>query len=207
METITITVPTIEYGVAKFVLPGQGQCGDHYLVCRNQGGILVAAIDGIGHGEEAANAAKAAVSILKTGADEPVISLVQLCHEGLRSTRGVVMSLASIDQGHGMMTWVGVGNVQGVLMRSGAAKGTVQEVLLLRAGVVGSQLPALQAAVLPITKGDTLVFVTDGIRGEFAEGLSTLESPQRAADRILEHHCRGNDDALVLVVRLTGVRG
>jgi len=207
METITITVPTIEYGVAKFVLPGQGQCGDHHLVCCNQSGILIAAIDGIGHGEEAANAAKAAVSILKTGVDEPVISLVQRCHEGLRSTRGVVMSLACIDQGHGMMTWVGVGNVQGVLMRSGAAKGTVQEVLLLRAGVVGSQLPALQAAVLPIAKGDTLVFATDGIRGEFAEDLSALESPQRAADRILEHRCRRNDDALVLVVRLTGVRG
>ena len=92
-------------------------------------------------------------------------------------------------------------------MRSGAAKGTVQEVLLLRAGVVGSQLPALQAAVLPIAKGDTLVFATDGIRGEFAEDLSALESPQRAADRILERHCRGNDDALVLLVRLTGVRG
>ena len=207
METISITVPTIEYGVAKFALPGQGQCGDHHLVCCNQSGILIAAIDGIGHGEEAANAAKAAVSILKTGADEPVISLVQRCHEGLRSTRGVVISLASIDPGHGMMTWVGVGNVQGVLMRSGAAKGTVQEVLLLRAGVVGSQLPALQAAVLPIAKGDTLVFATDGIRGEFAEDLSALESPQRAADRILERHCRGNDDALVLVVRLTGVRG
>jgi negative regulator of sigma-B (phosphoserine phosphatase) len=207
VETITITVPTIEYGVAKFVLPGQGQCGDHHLVCCNQSGILIAAIDGIGHGDEAANAAKAAVSILKTGADEPVISLVQRCHEGLRSTRGVVMSLASVDAGHGMMTWVGVGNVQGVLMRSGATKGTVQEVLLLRAGVVGSQLPALQAAVLPITKGDTLVFATDGIRGEFAENLSALESPQRAADRILEHHCRGSDDALVLVVRLTGVRG
>lgn len=207
METVIITVPAIEYGVAKFVLPGQGQCGDHHLVCCNQSGILIAAIDGIGHGEEAANAAKAAVSILKTGADEPVISLVQRCHEGLRSTRGVVMSLASIDPGHGMMTWVGVGNVQGVLMRSGAAKGTVQEVLLLRAGVVGSQLPALQAAVLPIAKGDTLVFATDGIRGEFAENLSALESPQRAADRILESHCRGNDDALVLVVRLTGVRG
>ena len=205
METIIITAPTIEYGVAKFVLPGQGQCGDHHLVCCNQSGILIAAIDGIGHGEEAANAAEAAVSILKTGADEPVISLVQSCHEGLRSTRGVVMSLAFIDPGHGMMTWVGVGNVQGILMRSGATKGSVQEVLLLRGGVVGSQLPALQAAVLPVTKGDTLVFVTDGIRGEFAEDLSALESPQRAAERILERHCRGNDDALVLVVRLAGV--
>jgi negative regulator of sigma-B (phosphoserine phosphatase) len=116
----------------------------------------------------------------------------------------VVLSLASIDPKHGMMTWIGVGNVQGVLMRAGAQKGNVEEVLLLRGGVVGSQLPALQAAVLPIAKGDTLVFVTDGIRSEFVEGLSALESPQRAADKTLKQHSRGNDDALVLVVRLTG---
>ena len=199
-------MPLVEYGVVKFVLPGQGESGDHHLVCRNQIGILVAAMDGLGHGEEAANAAKAAVSILKANAEEPVISLVQRCHEGLRSTRGVVLSLASIDPEHGMMTWLGVGNVQGVLKRAGSKKGTGQEVLLLRAGVVGSQLPALQAAVLPIAKGDTLVFVTDGVRGEFAEGLSAMESPQRAADKILKQHCRGNDDALVLVARLTGVR-
>jgi len=202
----TIDEPLVEYGVAKFVLPGQGESGDHHLVCCNQSGILIAAIDGIGHGEEAANAAKAAVSILRAGADEPVISLVQRCHEELRCTRGVVLSLASIDPKRGMMTWAGVGNVQGALMRAGAQKGAVQEVLLLRGGVVGSQLPALQAAVLPVAKGDTLVFVTDGIRGEFAEGLSALEAPQRAANRILERHCRGNDDALALVVRLTGVR-
>jgi negative regulator of sigma-B (phosphoserine phosphatase) len=198
-------MPLVEYAVAKFVLPGQCESGDHHLVCCNQSGILIAAIDGIGHGEEAANAAKAAISMLQANVEEPVISLVERCNEGLRSTRGVVMSLASIDPEHGMMTWLGVGNVQGVLMRAGARTGSVQEVLLLRGGVVGSQLPALQAAVLPIAKGDTLVFVTDGIRGEFVEGLSALESPQRAADRILKQHGRGNDDALVLVVRISGV--
>jgi hypothetical protein len=203
----TVNAPLVEYGVAKFVLPGQVESGDHHLVhCRNDG-ILIAAIDGIGHGEEAAAAAKAAVSILKAGADEPVLSLVQRCHEGLRATRGVVLSLASIEIEHGMMTWIGVGNVQGVLVRAGAKNGTGREALLLRGGVVGSQLPALQAAVLPIAKGDTLVFATDGIRGEFAESLSSLESPQRAADKILKQHCRGNDDALVLTVRLIGVRG
>jgi negative regulator of sigma-B (phosphoserine phosphatase) len=201
-----INLPLVEYGVAKSILPGQGESGDRHLVCCGGDGILIAAIDGIGHGEEAANAAEAAISILKASPDEPVISLLERCHEGLRSTRGVVLSLASIDPKHGMMTWIGVGNVQGVLMRAGAKQGRVEEVLLLRAGVVGSQLPALQAAVLPIAKGDTLVFVTDGIRSEFVEGLSALESPQRAADKILKQHSRGNDDALVLVLRLAGVR-
>jgi negative regulator of sigma-B (phosphoserine phosphatase) len=200
-----INLPLVEYGVAKSILPGQGESGDRHVVCCGGEGILIAAIDGIGHGEEAANPPQAALAILKASPEEPVISLLERCHEGLRSTRGVVLSLASIDPKHGLMTWLGVGNVQGVLMRAGAQKGSVGEVLLLRGGVVGSQLPALQAAVLPIRRGDTLVFVTDGVRGEFVEGLSALESPQRAADKILKQHGRGNDDALVLVVRLTGI--
>jgi len=92
------------------------------------------------------------------------------------------------------------------LMRTGASKGIVEQELLLRAGVVGSQLPPLQAAVLPIAEGDTLIFATDGVKSEFIKSLSSLEAPQRAADRILEQYCRGNDDALVLVARLTGIR-
>ena len=194
----------VEYGVAKFILPGQEESGDHHLVCCNRNGILVAAIDGIGHGEEAANASKAAAAFLRNSADEPVISLVERCHEKLRATRGVVLSLASIDPEHGMMTWLGVGNVQGVLMRADAKKGNVRESLLLRAGVVGSQLPALQATVLPIVRGDTLFFATDGVRSDFSVSLSARENPQRAADRILEQYRSGNDDALVLVSRLTG---
>lgn len=199
-----ITDPVVEYGIAKFTLPGEGESGDGYVVCCTQNGALIAAIDGIGHGEEAANAAKTATSILMNGVNEPIISLVEQCHETLRSTRGVVMSLASLDLQHGMMTWLGVGNVQGVLMRASAKKGRVQEMLLLRAGVVGSQLPPLQAAVVPIARADILFFATDGIRGSFVESLSARENPQRAANRILGNYRTGSDDALVLVVRPAG---
>ena len=195
----------VEYGVAKFVLPGQGESGDQHLVCCNRSGILVAAIDGIGHGEMAANASRAAVALLRSSADQPIISLVERCHEILRATRGVVLSLASVDPGKGMMTWLGVGNVQGVLMRADAKNGNAQEPLLLRAGVVGSQLPVLQGTVLPIARGDTLFLATDGIRRDFSMTLSARENPQRAADRILAQYRSGNDDALVLVARLTGI--
>ena len=195
----------VEYGVAKYVLPGQGESGDHHLVCCNRNGILIAAIDGIGHGEEAASVSKTAAALIRSSADEPIISLVERCHEKLRSTRGVVLSLAFVEPERGMMTWLGVGNVQGVLMRSDARNGNAQESLLLRAGVVGSQLPALQATVLPIAKGDTLFFATDGIRSDFPATLSARENPQRAADRILEQYRSGNDDALVLVTRIAGI--
>ena len=195
----------VEYGVAKAALSGQSESGDRHLVICNQKGVLIAAIDGLGHGEEAANAAEAAASILKAEADEPIISLVERCHENLRSTRGVVLSLASIDTSHSLITWLGVGNVQGVLMRYDTKRGNVLESLLLRGGVVGSQLPPLQATVLQIARGDTVYFVTDGVRRDFSQSLTALENPQRAADRILSKFRNGTDDALVLVARLTGI--
>jgi len=204
METI-IDSPLVEFGIANFALPGEGTSGDcHVLRCR-PGGLLVAAIDGIGHGEEAAGAAKTAASILSNGADEPIISLVEECHRALRSTRGVVLSVASIDLTHGMMTWLGVGNVVGALARVVPRGSNFPEMLLLRGGVVGKQLPALQAQVLPVSEGDNLFFSTDGVKGHYVETVSARENPQRAADRILQKFHTANDDALVLAVRLTGI--
>jgi phosphoserine phosphatase RsbX len=195
----------VEYGLAKHAHVGEGESGDLHMVCCNQNGVLIAVIDGIGHGEEAAEVAKTAAALLRGSVDEPVISLVELCHEKLRGTRGAVLSLAFISAEQNMMTWLGVGNVQGVLLRANAKAGNLREPLLLRAGVVGSKLPSLQATVLPVSQGDTVVFATDGIRSDFSSTLSARENPQRAADRILSHFRSGKDDALVLVARLTGI--
>ena len=195
----------VEYGLAKHAHVGEGESGDLHMVCCNQNGVLIAVIDGIGHGEEAAEAARTAATVLRSSADEPVISLVELCHEKLKGTRGAVLSLAFISPEQKMMTWIGVGNVQGVLVRTDTKKGNVQESILLRAGVVGSKLPSLQASVLPVSQGDTVVFATDGIQSDFSTSLSARENPQRAADRILNKYRSRNDDALVLVARLTGI--
>jgi phosphoserine phosphatase RsbX len=200
-----IKPPFVEFGVANFALPGEGTSGDCHVLYSRPEGFLVAAIDGIGHGEEAAGAAKTAASILENGAEEPIISLVEECHRALRSTRGVVLSVASLDLTHGMMTWLGVGNVVGALARVVPRGSNYPEMLLLRGGVVGSGLPALQAQVLPVSEGDTLFFSTDGVKGHFVETVSARENPQRAADRILQKFHTATDDALVLVVRLSGI--
>jgi phosphoserine phosphatase RsbX len=201
----TINEPMVEYGVAKHAHAGEGESGDTHMVCCNQNGVLIAVIDGIGHGEEAAEVARTAAALLRNSADEPVISLVERCHEKLKGTRGVVLSVAFVSPEQKMMTWIGVGNVQGVLLRVNANNGHMQEPLLLRAGVVGSRLPSLQASVLPVSQGDTVVFTTDGIQNDFSTSLSARENPQRAADRILNKFRNRSDDALVLVARLTGI--
>ena len=58
------------------------------------------------------------------------------------------MSVAVLDARAETMTWVGVGNVEGVLLRAQAAVSPRRESLLLRGGVIGGRLPALLAAIL-----------------------------------------------------------
>ena len=195
----------MEFGIAAAAVEGQSESGDIHVMQYVRDRLLLAVIDGIGHGEGAAAAALAASSVLKSNPSERLETLMQMCHDVLRSTRGAVMSLASIFPRLGQMRWLGVGNVQGMVQRAGAAKGIVQEVLLLRAGVLGAQMPPLQAAAtVPLQTGDRIIFATDGIRGGFAADLSSLDTPQRCADRILQQHCRSNDDALVVVARYLG---
>lgn len=189
--------------MASFVPDQQVESGDLSVVHCTPNHALMAAIDGIGHGKSAALAARAAAAILEASAEDPLVELVQKCHQALRSTRGVVLSLASMDFRRSLLTWIGVGNVQGILLRSNGNGHTSSDALLLRPGVVGSQLPNLQAATLLVSPGDTLAFATDGIRSDFSNDLFPYESPQRSADRILNKHCKGNDDALVFVARFT----
>jgi hypothetical protein len=196
--------PLIEWGVAVQPLEGEVESGDLYVVQAFPNGVLVAAVDGLGHGPEAAAAARSAVAILKDYAHEPVISLLRRCHERLIRTRGAVMSLASFNTLDNTMTWLGVGNVEGVLLRADATASPAREIILLRGGVVGYQLPALHASILPVTRGDVLILATDGIRSGFAEDVTLSDPPQRIAEHILARRARGTDDALVLVARYLG---
>jgi phosphoserine phosphatase RsbX len=202
----TVSPISLDWGVAALPLKGQSESGDRCVVQSFPGGVLLAVIDGLGHGYEAAAAANSAEFILRTHAQEPVISLVRQCHESLRSTRGVVMSVVSFDIVHGLMTWLGVGNVRGILRRSRYSSALPREELLLRAGVIGGQIPPLQASVIPVSRGDTLFLATDGIHGEFVQELASQEASKRTADVILSRYANGNDDALILVARVAGNR-
>jgi serine/threonine protein phosphatase PrpC len=193
--------PLLEWGVAGRALPGQLESGDRHLVELFPGGALVAVVDGLGHGEEAAAASRTAVIILQKNVQESIIALVQLCHEGLIRTRGVAMSLASFRTDRNM-TWLGVGNVQGRLVR--ANRKPSYEDLLMRGGVVGYRLPPLRAALLPVERNDVLILATDGIRENFAETLPLTGSPQGTAESILARSGKFTDDALVLVARYLG---
>lgn len=194
----------MEWASATRTLPGQSQCGDRYVVRRRIDSVLAAVVDGLGHGREAAVAAERVVAIIEDYVDsESLVSLVERCHSNLRGTRGVVMSLAMFDSER-TMTWMGIGNVEGRLLRKSAGVVQVRETLLLRAGVVGERLPLLHPSKVALMRDDVLVFATDGIDGGFIEEIKIDMEPQRIAEGIIAHHSKKTDDALAFVARYVG---
>ncbi len=130
---------SLEFGIAGSVAPGQRVSGDLEVVryYNHGGGVLIAAIDGIGHGEEAAASARLAADILLRQPEEKLGSLLMRCHAALRGTRGVVLSIASIDLRQAAMSWLGIGNVSGIVLRGGPHESYPREELLVRPGVLG----------------------------------------------------------------------
>jgi len=196
--------PAIEWAARGQPIPGELESGDLHIAIEFPGGALLGLIDGLGHGSEAAAAARTAEMVLSAHPYRPISSLIGDCHEALRSTRGAVISLASVDARLGKLRWGGVGNVEAVLNRADAAASPRRERILLRSGVVGYQLPPLRTVELPIRPGDVLIFASDGLKHDFAEEPPARLEPAQHAEYLIKTYSKDSDDALVLVARYRG---
>lgn len=193
----------LEWSAVSLPLKGQTQSGDCYLVKLFHQEALVAVVDGIGHGEVAATAARLTAQLIESFAGELTLdALISECHERLRGTRGAVLGLALLNASNDTLTWAGVGSVHGLLLRRRQTNGLKrQEALLPAAGVVGHRLPRVPISTVPVAYGDLLVMATDGIRPGFEMDIRGGESTQQIAQKILNGYALETDDALVLVVR------
>ncbi len=191
----------LERGEAGAPLAGESRTGDLAVFAPYDGGALVAVIDGLGHGAPAADASAAAAAVLTERPDDPPDVLLKRCHDALRSTRGVVATLAWFDLATGGLTWTGIGNVEGRLVRADRRRGDSDDSPTLFGGVLGWSLPAVRVVRTELAPGDCLVMATDGVAADFGSSLMPGVPAPEQAKRVLASHARGSDDALVVAVR------
>jgi hypothetical protein len=194
----------MDCGIASRRRFGETVSGDLSFVQQTSDEVLLAVIDGLGHGRAAHVAARAAVAALSPWRGRSLPTLISDCHSALKDTRGAVMALAKFDAKEGTMNWLAVGNIEGRLLQY-APDGTVgRECLSIRCGIVGLHLPVLRSETLLIHASDRIVLATDGIDSGL-DGEITLDlPPQQMADRVLMRCGKLTDDALVLVGGWTG---
>jgi negative regulator of sigma-B (phosphoserine phosphatase) len=194
----------LEWGWASAALGAGEVSGDRHVVAILPHGALVAVIDGLGHGPEASEVAELAAAILLADPTQPIKELIERCHEGLRGTRGAVMSVATLDTRASSMDWFGVGNVEGLLFHTDAAGRRSHQTIRARGGVLGYRLPPTVVATVPISPRDVVVLASDGIRSEFSGQIALDWPPQAIADWLLQRYGLASDDALALVIRYLG---
>ena len=202
---MTDTWPLVlERGVAGQAHEGEGRSGDLAVFAPSEKGGLVVVIDGLGHGDAAADAAEQAAAIIKEHVEEPPQRLLERCHEELRRTRGAVMTLAWFDLEARTMDWTGVGNVEARFVRAGAGVDARHDSPVVLGGVVGYNLPQVRMGTVALEPGDAVVLATDGVAADYSVSLESGVAAQQLAERVLERHGKGTDDALAVVVRYLG---
>ena len=197
---------SVELAVATRCRRVDATSGDLGVLAPHPEGALVAAIDGVGHGGEAARAALKAGEVVRTWPSQDLVMLAERCHTALRGTRGAALSLAFISSLKGSLTWLGVGNVEGRVLSGDPWARRPKASLALGRGVAGHELPRVTPTTLQLRAGDVVVLATDGVDDAFGDSLDVSGTPQAIADRILAAYGRPTDDALVVALRYLGTR-
>jgi negative regulator of sigma-B (phosphoserine phosphatase) len=194
----------LDWGIAARPMPGEAESGDRALVVVDTDSALVAAIDGLGHGREAARAAAPAIETMRRFAGDSLVSLAEQCHEALRGGRGAALTLARFCARDNTVAWLGIGNVEARLVRTDGSGAVCVDELVSAAGIAGDYLPKLKEVTLPVRRGDVVLIATDGIDSAFADSLRPHGTAEQLAARILEESSNPKDDALVVVARYMG---
>ncbi|MEJ7931675.1 ATP-binding protein [Ramlibacter sp. AN1015] len=186
-------------GAVSLNAPGESVCGDAWCIAHDgeRGSILLA--DGLGHGPMAAEASAAAVEVFAKDPFADCRTFVQQAHARLRATRGAALAVMHLDAAAGVVRYAGAGNVLGRLI-----SGVSDRSLVTQHGTAGLTIRTVEPAQVEWPQHALLVAHTDGIESRWqAQTLVPLlqRDPTLAAAVLLRDHCRGRDDATVVVMR------
>jgi anti-sigma regulatory factor (Ser/Thr protein kinase) len=193
------TPPALELGVMCVALRGERACGDAWAVHPTRDGHVLMVVDGLGHGTEAASAARAAQRELAAHPEGALPDQIARLHDALRPTRGAAASLAALAPLRETGTFCGIGNVAGLTRVAGRTRSLVSH-----NGTLGHQLRKVQAFDFPFPAGALLVLHSDGIATSWRlDDYPGIEArhPALIAAVLYRDHRRSADDATVLVAR------
>lgn len=173
---------------------GEVECGDAYLVSWQDDGALIAVIDGLGHGPEAARASRAACAYIEAHEGDSPGTLMHGLHKALAHTRGAAVALMRIRPRAGEMTHSSVGNVE----VAGLSKEEVRP--LCTPGIVGYKMRRVVERCFPIHGGDILVVFTDGVSRRLDLEAYRHREAQDLAEAVLIDWGKDHDDATCVSV-------
>lgn len=179
---------------------GEIYCGDGYKYVIKKNSCKVLAFDGLGHGPEAQKASEAAVkSFMSIQNIDPAESL-RVMNKEIKSTRGGVGMIFSIDLKTNSTSFCGVGNISARILSDGKLKNCISY-----NGIIGHAFPnSLHTNNTTWNKQDYLIITSDGLKTRWdTNNLTNIlkHDPSIVAASLFKDFSRGNDDSLIIIVK------
>lgn len=185
-------------GVVSIAKSGEEVCGDGWKseLLADKGLCLVA--DGLGHGVNAAIAARQAMESFSEHRREAPVEIIERVHDALRSTRGAAVAIAQVDYSQKVVRYCGVGNISGAIIANGDARH-----LASLNGTAGVEVRKISEFTYPWSDESILIMHSDGLMSRWDlksyPGLAQRD-PSLIAAVLYRDFNRGRDDVTVLVV-------
>ncbi len=198
--TVTgVRAASLRVGAVASVAPGETVSGDQWAMTLGDGSSALVMADGLGHGMKAYEAARTAVQTFVSHAQGPPGEYLSHAHDAMRATRGAALAMARFDVDATSITFAGVGNIAGVIVkRDGRQHGMVSN-----NGTVGADTLSIKEFSYEWNTGEPLVMHTDGLQTRWSladrPGLASCH-PAIVAAVLHRDFLRGRDDATVVVM-------
>jgi hypothetical protein len=187
------------WGAVSVAKPGEDVCGDGWIVHDGAQARSVMIADGLGHGPDAARAASRAIRTFLDSMNQPLPGVLEDIHRDLHGTRGAAVSLARLDHAGQNVSFVGVGNVAGLL----AANGAMPRHMISFPGTAGHNARKIQAFDYPLSDGLVILY-SDGLATSWSLGAYpglAFAHPTLIAGVLYRDFWRRRDDVTIVVAR------
>jgi hypothetical protein len=189
--------PTV--GAVSVAKTGEDVCGDGWDTVVDGPRTLICVADGLGHGQAAADAARAALDVFRANAGLGPADMLRRMHDALRHTRGAAVSIVELDAGRRLARFAGIGNVAGTVLADDSVRHMVSH-----HGTLGHDVRRIDEFSYPWPTGATVLLHSDGIGSRWAvDGYPGLlgRHPAVVASVVYRDFGRGHDDTTVVVAR------
>ena len=193
------TIPVPSFATICVRYPGERECGDSWGFTNSGSRSVLFAVDGLGHGPSAAEAARSAVTVFQANASRPPADILDRVHRGLKSTRGAAAAVSEIDLSKRTIRHAGIGNIAGWVMSDSSMRAMVSH-----NGILGHQIHRIQEFEYPLPADGVVVLHSDGLSSRWKPdpypGLLRRDAAI-IAGVIYRDSVRGRDDSSILVYR------
>ncbi|MBC8278305.1 MAG: ATP-binding protein [FCB group bacterium] len=187
--------PQWRFSVYSGPLESEKENGDGYFIKKRGNKSYVFLIDGLGHGIDAHHATQKALRHLENIYHWPEKDIIDVLHQKLSSTRGIVIGLMIVSDEEDTLRFTGIGNIAGYIIGKNSAS------FLNYSGIVGSNVRKFKTFEYPVESDSVLVLHTDGIKGEWSKSFDRHwdGNLQQFAHKIFTEYSRAADDSSIIV--------